>query len=157
MGANGAGPWFIDILTNISTPAAEPASMETPERSFPTQNEMSDEPVVSDVIAPQNNEESPRIEVPSASELEHAIQDNAKLERDLMEPFTPSELELSKLLTEERFETTLRERFSPEQFNRAMQTLNRYGPKEGLRRLKEDDAEVAKHVERLLQRQQEED
>lgn len=156
-GKNGSGSWVIDILTNISTPAAEPAFMETPEMSFPTQNEMSDEPVVPEVIAPQNNEESPRLEVPSASELEHAIQDNAKLEGDLIETFTPSELERSELLTKERFETTLRERFSPERFNRAMQTLNRYGPKEGLRRLKDEDPEVAKQVERLLQRQHEED
>ena len=56
--------------------------------------------------------------------------------------------------TDADFETALRQRFSPERFNTAMQTLNRYGPKEGLRRLKESDPEVAAQVERLIQRKQ---
>ena len=45
-------------------------------------------------------------------------------------------------------ETALREQFSSERFERAMSTLERYGPKEGLRRLKENDPEVANQIER---------
>jgi hypothetical protein len=56
--------------------------------------------------------------------------------------------------TDADFETALRQRFSPERFNTAMQTLNRYGTKEGLRRLKESDPEVAAQVERLIERKQ---
>ena len=52
------------------------------------------------------------------------------------------------LPTEEELETALRERFSPERFERAMTTLERYGPEEGLRRLREADPEVAEQVER---------
>ena len=50
--------------------------------------------------------------------------------------------------TGEEVETALREQFSSERFDRAMSTLERYGPEEGLRRLKESDPEVAEQVER---------
>ena len=53
--------------------------------------------------------------------------------------------------------TAFREQFSPERFNRALQTLNQYGPEEGLRRLKESDPEVAKQLERLLPKRQGDD
>jgi len=68
-----------------------------------------------------------------------------------------SELDLPELPTYENMETTLRERFSPARFSRTMQTLDRYGPEEGLRRLKDADPEVAKQVVLLLQKQSEED
>ena len=34
-----------------------------------------------------------------------------------------------------------------------METLNRYGPEEGIRRLKETDPAVAEQVERLLKKE----
>ena len=43
-------------------------------------------------------------------------------------------------------------RFSPERLNRAMETLNRYGPEEGLRKLQKEDPEIAKQVGRLINR-----
>lgn len=46
-------------------------------------------------------------------------------------------------------ETTLKSQFSSERFERAMSTLERYGPEEGLRRLRESDPEVAKQVEKV--------
>ena len=42
--------------------------------------------------------------------------------------------------------------YSKRKHTRAIQTLNQYGPEEGLRRLKAADPEVAAQVERLLQR-----
>ncbi len=48
----------------------------------------------------------------------------------------------------EGLETSLKERFSPERFDRVMSTLERYGPEEGLRRLRANDPEVAKQIER---------
>ena len=51
------------------------------------------------------------------------------------------------LSTEAELETTLKEHFSSERFERAMSTLERYGPEEGLRRLREDDPEVAEQIE----------
>ena len=51
------------------------------------------------------------------------------------------------LPTDEEIETTLKERFSSERFDRAMDTLERYGEEEGLRRLRESDPEIAKQIE----------
>ena len=42
-------------------------------------------------------------------------------------------------------------RFTPQQLNTALQIINRYGPEEGLRRIKESDPAVAKHLERFIQ------
>ena len=52
------------------------------------------------------------------------------------------------LPTVEGLETSLKEQFSSERFDRAMSTLERYGPEEGLRRLRESDPEVANQIER---------
>lgn len=59
---------------------------------------------------------------------------------------------LPNLPTEKRIENFLRERFSPERLNRASETLNRYGPEEGIRRLQKDDPEIAKQIGRLIDR-----
>lgn len=56
-----------------------------------------------------------------------------------------------ELLTDEGLKKTLSESFSPERFNRAMQTLNQYGSKEGMRHLKELDPAVATEIERFRQ------
>jgi hypothetical protein len=56
--------------------------------------------------------------------------------------------------TEADFEASLREQFSPERYQKAMATLNRYGPEEGLRRLKSADPEIAKRIEPLLKRKE---
>ena len=53
-------------------------------------------------------------------------------------PERPIDLEL---------EARLKKQFSSARFERAMDTLERYGPKEGLRRLRENDPEVAKQIE----------
>ncbi len=44
-------------------------------------------------------------------------------------------------------ETALKAQFSSERFERTMDTLEQYGPEEGLRRLRETDPEVAKQIE----------
>ena len=69
-------------------------------------------------------------------------------------------LESLELPTEENIELQLREqlnpeRFSPQRLNKAMQTLNQYGPEEGVRRLRESDPEIAEVVERRLGEQKE--
>ena len=60
---------------------------------------------------------------------------------------TPVSPEPPILPTEAELKTALKERFSSERFERAMATLERYGTEEGLRRLKEDDPEIAKQIE----------
>lgn len=56
------------------------------------------------------------------------------------------------LPTDVELEVLLEERFSSERFKRAMETLNQYGPEEGLRRLRESDPEIAKQVEQRRDR-----
>ncbi len=56
------------------------------------------------------------------------------------------------LPTDEALETTLKERFSSERLDRAMDTLERYGQEEGLRRLRESDPEIARQIERRRDR-----
>ena len=57
------------------------------------------------------------------------------------------------LPSDESFKSGLRQRFSPERSSQAIQMLSRYGPKEGIRRLKDVDPEVATHIETFLQKQ----
>ncbi|MCY3743033.1 MAG: hypothetical protein OXH00_18610 [Candidatus Poribacteria bacterium] len=58
---------------------------------------------------------------------------------------------------ETQFQDTLRDHFSLERLNRALETLNRYGSKDGLHRLKESDPEVAARLERFIQPDKERD
>ena len=67
------------------------------------------------------------------------------------------EAEINKLLTPKlAIEDDIKK--SPQQFDstrlqRAIVTLNQYGPEEGLRRLKADDPEIAEQVEQVIRRQ----
>lgn len=76
---------------------------------------------------------------------------------------TPPPVELEKVVTqvspeppalptEAEIKALLKERFSSEQFERAMDTLGRYGEEEGLRRLRESDPEIARQIERRRDR-----
>ncbi len=80
--------------------------------------------------------------------------DDANTRQAGIETLTPTVPVSPELSTHKTFETALRTQFSPDRFNRAMKTLNQYGPQEGLRRLKSSDPEVAKQVERLLPKPQ---
>ncbi|MYB95724.1 hypothetical protein F4Y43_17890 [Candidatus Poribacteria bacterium] len=117
-------------------------------------------------------------EIFSDTELDHTIpQEPVEVVKDnitLMEKNTPQILHEDitpeniaeiepippKLPTFQDFENTLRQQFDPERFsprriNAAIQTLNQYGPEEGLRKLKVSDSEVAREVQRLIEGQQE--
>lgn len=59
--------------------------------------------------------------------------------------------------TEASLENALQQQVSAERLNRAIAILNRYGPQEGLRRLKDADPGVAAQVERYLQGKQEDE
>lgn len=56
-----------------------------------------------------------------------------------------------ELPTDERLEILLRDQFSPERFNRSLETLRQYGREEGLRRIKARDPKVAAEIEKLFQ------
>ena len=73
----------------------------------------------------------------------------AGLEKQMM-PSAPMDVSI------ENFDTELRRHFSPKRVNQARQTLERYGPEEGLRRLKSVDPEMSTHLQRIIHRQKEE-
>ena len=81
-------------------------------------------------------------------------------ETEISEVLTEPQIEIDgeevtpELPTEAQLEASLREQFKPERYQKAISTLNRYGPEEGLRRLKSDDPEIAKRIEPLLQRKE---
>lgn len=73
---------------------------------------------------------------------------------ELVKQHTP---DMPQFPTEAQFRNTLHQHFSPKRLNRAMETLNRYGPKEGLHRLQKSDPEVATRLERFIQPDKEND
>ena len=100
-----------------------------------------------DVGTPAVFEESNTADIPDGSQ-------------ERPEVVTLDALEPPELPTDKSVETQLRahfdsERFSPKRLNTALQTLNRYGPEEGLRRLNAADPEIAEYVKRTLRKQQE--
>ena len=127
-----------DALGSMGAPA--PGIVETlPTFAEETVTPSVDTPADTQLAPDRSDRESN--DMPSASESVS----NTRIE--------PSELRIPeppKILTEESVKTALSERFSPQRFTRALQTLSRYGPKEGVHRLKESDPEIAVHVERLL-------
>ena len=74
--------------------------------------------------------------------FERVTKSDAEVEADLKKQLTPEPP------TTADSETQLSERFSPERLQKAREVLERYGPEEGMRRLREDDPEVAARYER---------
>jgi hypothetical protein len=74
----------------------------------------------------------------------------AELEKQMM-PSAPMDVSI-----EDNFDTELRRHFSPKRVNQAMQTLERYGPEEGLRKLKAVDPEMSTRLEQIIHRQKDE-
>ena len=87
--------------------------------------------------------------------VEDILSDDVTTQQTGIETLAPTSPEAPELPNRKSLETALRTQFSPDRFNRAVKTLNQYGPQEGLRRLKDSDPEVAKQVERLLPKRQE--
>ena len=82
--------------------------------------------------------------------------ENRRVTAPVVEPekvVTQVSPELPAFPIEQELEMSLRERFSSERYDRAIATLDRYGPEEGVRRLREDDPEIAEQVERYRNRE----
>lgn len=109
--------------------------------------------VTEEVNLQRDGEASDGFEAETPSEISKLSPESPKI-------ITVDALESPELPTERSLETQLRahfdpERFSPQRLNTALQTLNRYGPEEGIRRLKAADPEIAEYVKRALRKQQE--
>jgi hypothetical protein len=89
-------------------------------------------------------------------ESRDAVKDSESVETPGTVPVElPQVRSVLELPTNESLEKNLQDSFSPARFNKAIEILNRYGPKEGLRRLKESDPKIATRLERLIQSHQE--
>ena len=113
------------------------------------------EPPVEPTPTPMHTWDSPH-ETPVPAETEVPLEPAHFQPPDLEDIGTLSGIEL-ELPTAESLETSLREQLSPERFNRAMSLLNRYGPEEGLQRLKETDPALASQIETQMQNRQTEE
>ena len=101
-----------------------------------------------------DNEPEPMLfsdETPVLEDFGQVAQTIEEIEAELLKTFFP---DVPKLPTEASIENAISEQFSLQRLSTAMQTLSQYGPKEGMRRLKESDPQVATHVERLIQKRQ---
>ena len=135
------------IVTDIYNVDAVPAFTETDILVEPTPTEVAGENL--------DNEPQPLLfseETLTLDGLEQMPRTVEKIEAELLKTFFP---DVPELPTETSIENALREQFSVQRLSAAVQTFSQYGPKEGMRRLKESDPEVATHVEHLLQRRQE--
>ena len=144
------GRWATDVLQHSGPTATEgPALSETTGASSPAQGPLPD-------IAPQGGSETMQSVTSSSLEFEVTIEPDADIFTE-RETGSQAGLTLEEAKSpDESLETSLRESFSSARFSSALETLNRYGPEEGLRRLKAADPVVAAHVSRFLHKQQEE-
>jgi len=152
-GYKGDLEWANSIRQNAASIVAEadPAPAE-PEPIF-TETELTDAFSSPTEITEENldSEQQNALSREEASSLEGGKQIPRTLEEFEEQPTEQLLPEGPELPTNAAFERALRERFSLQRFNRAMQTLNQYGLQEGLRRLKAADPEVAAQIERLIQ------
>lgn len=156
----GEWDWATDIQKNAASILAESTeSLDMLEPTLFTDIEPDEafsftrQPTTENIDIPSEPEHLSEI-LPPLEALEPIPENAGALEAELIKDIFA---DIPDLPTEADFQKTLRERFSPQRFNTAMQTLNQYGPEEGLRRLKASDPEMATHVERLIQPNKETD
>ena len=101
-----------------------------------------DRPSGNETVSAEAQATQKRFERAQAEALESATKSEVEIEANLKKELIPEPP------TAESVETQLSERFSPERLEKAREVLERYGPEEGMRRLREDDPEVAAHYER---------
>ena len=120
----------------------------SPSPSLPQLSETEDvsRDVIEGVRPPEGSPSDVPAEMPSFAERE------MRPESFDTQFFQALETELPAVPTDAGLESELRGRFSPERYGRAAETLRRYGPEEGLRRLRTSDPEVATEMERVLRR-----
>ena len=149
---NPAFDWMTDVQQNaqrIVAAAGETTSVDTPQ----AQQETSSWDMSSVMESHSASDSGTEMPTPLDTSTDAEIAEiEAEIERSLrsqpsdittpQRPDSPSDMEAS-----------LKAQFPSERFERAMDTLEQYGPEEGLRRLKENDPEVAKQVEQHRNRE----
>ena len=158
---NAALEWMIDIQRNAASivAQAEQARGESPESqaSAPSWD-------LSSVMEGPSTSHS-ETEGASTSDTSTSVpMTYAEIEAEIETSLTP---QLPDITTDQRLDTpgdlqstieaSLKSQFSSERFERAMSTLDKHGPEEGLRRLRENDPEVAGQIEQHRNRSRSED
>ena len=155
-GYDGDVAWADNIRQNAANIVTEltPAATDTSpllRESVTTQNTTNIVEEVSDTAS------FPNTHTEALPTLKDFAQGPQTIQRTEAEPVKQHIRDISGFLTEPQFQDTLRDHFSPERLNRALETLNRYGSEEGLQRLKASDPEVAARLERFAQPDKERD
>lgn len=148
---NPAFEWLADVQQNaqrIVAAAGETTRVDTPQAQQEAPSwDMSS--VMESHSASDSETEMPTTPDSSASALMTDTEIDAAMSsqpRDIPTPQRPD--------STSDMEASLKAQFPSERFERAMDTLEQYGPEEGLRRLKENDPEVAKRIEQHRNRQE---
>ena len=143
--------WMSDVQRNAASIVAnaETAGIDSPatERSASSWDMSS---VGESPSAPHSGTEVPATVDTFESTHSTDTEIMAEIERSLTSqppdiPAAPSPGKLGE--SQSNLEASLKSQFSSERFDRAMDTLDRYGPEEGIRRLRENDPEVAKQID----------
>lgn len=135
------------IVTNADTVDRAPALTEPDTATEPTPTQIAGENLEDEPEPSLLSERTPTLET-----LKQAPQTVEEIETELRRTLFP---DVPERATEMSIEKSLRDQFSPQRLNTALQTLSQYGPKDGLRRLKTSDPEIAKYVEQLIRQSEE--
>ena len=150
--------WMTDVQKNAASIVEETVGVDAPEAqasapSWDMSSVMESPPAFPDEM----EEKLPSMAVPSIDTGEQYDTEKRTAATPIVDPeksVTDVLPTLPEPSTREDIETALREQFSPERFERAMSTLERYGPEEGLRRLRESDPEAADRIEQHRNREE---
>ena len=161
MESNPAFIWMTDVQRNAASivAAAETTGVEAPETQASAPSWDLSSVMESLSVSPDaTTVENPGVSTPATDALEHSVAPNTD-SRAAATPapgLTDAPSAPGSLPTDAGLEASLKAQFSSERFDRAMSTLERYGPEEGLRRLRENDPEIAKRIENSRHRNREE-
>ena len=146
--------WAQEVRENAASIVTDADSVD----SLPTftESDTVDESTPIDVAEESSGDEPKPLllseEAPTIEDVTLGPPTIEEIEAELRKTLFPDERTLP---TQSNIEKVLREQFSPQRFNAAVQTLGQYGPQEGLSRVKESDPEIAIYIERLIQRNKE--
>lgn len=94
-----------------------------------------------------------QIEQAQREAIKFATMSDSELEAEIKKLLIPGLPTEPGLPTDENIEAKFRKQFNSKRLQQAIVTLNRYGPEEGLRKLKDDDIEIAEQFEQIIRRQ----
>ena len=155
-GYDGDVAWADNIRQNAASIVTEltPAAID----SLPRLTEPVPTPNTTHIAEEvSRTETSPNTNTEALPALKDLTQAPEAIQRTESEPVKEHILDIPGFPTEAQFQNTLRHHFSLERLDRAVETLNRYGSKDGLHRLKASDPEVAARLERFIQLNKERD